>query len=50
MPIWGPVTFDYAGNAALLFGNTKITNGSNSGFTNSITAFQGVVPLAPKCL
>jgi hypothetical protein len=33
VPLIGPLAFDYSGNAAVLFGNTKIINESNSGFS-----------------
>ena len=32
VPIWGPLSFDYAGDAAILFGNTKLATGEVFGF------------------
>jgi hypothetical protein len=50
VPLIGPWSFDYSGNAALLFGNTKISSGSNSSSTNTFsqtifTAVNGVTAL-----
>jgi hypothetical protein len=40
VPFWGALTFDYSGNAALLFGNTKYSTGQVLGFNLNIpTAF-----------
>jgi hypothetical protein len=38
VPVIGALAFDYSGNAALLFGNTKITSDSNSGFGSATSA------------
>ncbi len=37
VPLIGPLTFDYSGDAALLFGNTKISSASSSASSSSST-------------